>query len=221
MIKASIRREAAIRPSVRGAVLVALTVSSLFPGDLQAQDRTPVTPEALAAAALERTAHRVTYDGSYRSIAYPWGDVPDSLGVCTDVVIRSYRALGIDLQRLVHEDMVRHFDAYPDIWGATRPDRNIDHRRVPNLQVFFTRHGKRFPVTDQAGDYRAGDLVTWMLPGNLPHIGIVAGGRSIDGARNLIIHNVGAGPRVEDVLFAYPVTGHYRFLPDSTQGDPQ
>lgn len=165
----------------------------------------------LVAAALERTRHSVTYDGSYRQMTYPGGDVPDNVGVCTDVVIRSYRALGIDLQQLVHEDMSAHFSDYPANWGLSRPDSNIDHRRVPNLQVFFTREGASLPISEQANDYRPGDLVTWMLPGSLPHIGIVVNEYSSDGQRPLIVHNIGAGPVLEDVLFRYPVTGHYRY----------
>ena len=165
----------------------------------------------LVDAALERTNHRVRYDGSYRRISYPGGDVPDDIGVCTDVVIRAYRALGIDLQVAVHEDMSAHFATYPDSWGLERPDRNIDHRRVPNLQTFFSRQGAALPVSDDPGAYRPGDLVTWMLPGNLPHIGVVVDRRSTDGGRPLIVHNIGAGPRIADALFDYPITGHYRY----------
>ena len=167
--------------------------------------------EQLITAALERTTHTVRYDGSYQRIAYPGGDVPDQVGVCTDVVIRSYRALGIDLQQRVHEDMSSEFSVYPAHWGLTRPDPNIDHRRVPNLQVFFERHGDNLPITSAPDSYQPGDLVTWMLPGNLPHIGIVVKQRSEDGARPLIVHNIGAGPELEDVLFDFPITGHYRY----------
>jgi uncharacterized protein YijF (DUF1287 family) len=166
---------------------------------------------SLVDAALERTSHRVRYDGSYRQIEYPGGDVPVDIGVCTDVVIRSYRAVGIDLQRLIHEDMSAHFEAYPNNWGLSRPDRNIDHRRVPNLQVFFARHGSSLRVSDNPEDYSPGDLVTWMVAGNLPHIGIVVDRRSEDGSRPLIVHNIGAGPRLDDVLFGFPITGHYRY----------
>jgi uncharacterized protein len=162
-------------------------------------------------AAIERTTHRVTYDGRYRRIDYPGGDVPDDVGVCTDVIVRAYRVLGIDLQKEVHEDMSAAFSAYPKNWGLTRPDSNIDHRRVPNLRTFFTRKGEKLRVTDAADDYRPGDLVTWMLPRNLPHIGLVTDRRSADGERPLIVHNVGAGPKVEDFLFEYPITGHYRY----------
>jgi uncharacterized protein YijF (DUF1287 family) len=169
----------------------------------------------LARAALARTRHQVIYDGSYRTIAYPNGDVPANIGVCTDLVIRSYRAVGVDLQRAVHEDMRRHFSAYPSrrIWGLSRPDPNIDHRRVPNLQVFLARRGEVLPVSDNPNDYRPGDLVTWRLPGNLPHIGIVSGRCLAGGRRPLIVHNIGTGPQLEDVLFRYPITGHYRYLP--------
>jgi hypothetical protein len=167
----------------------------------------------LARAALERTRHRVSYNGAYFKIPYPNGDIPSHLGVCTDVVIRSYRALGIDLQKAVHEDMVRDFAAYPSkrIWGLSRPDRNIDHRRVPNLRVFFARNGEELPLSDRGEAYRDGDLVTWMLPGNLPHIGIVSSKFTTDGKRRLIVHNIGAGPKLEDVLFRFPITGHYRY----------
>ena len=177
----------------------------------------------LARAALERTRHSVTYDGSYFKIVYPDGDVPSHLGVCTDVVIRSYRALGIDLQKAVHEDMARHFAAYPSkrIWGLRRPDPNIDHRRVPNLQVFFARNGEELPISDSDDAYRAGDLVTWMLPGNLPHIGIVSPEFTPYGKRHLIVHNIGAGPKMEDVLFRYRITGHYRYRPNSATGPPE
>ena len=168
--------------------------------------------EQLVAAARERTLQRVVYDGAYVAIAYPMGDVPADRGVCTDVVIRSYRQLGIDLQQLVHEDMKARFSEYPDIWGLTRPDPNIDHRRVPNLQTFFAKHGEVLAVSQYATDYRPGDLVTWTLPGNLPHIGLVSDKFSQDNVRPLIIHNIGTGPKEEDALFDYRITGHYRFI---------
>lgn len=165
----------------------------------------------LSAAALEQTAHHVIYDPAYRVIAYPMGDVPADRGVCADVIIRAYRRLGIDLQRLVHEDMAAHFRAYPRLWGLVTPDPNIDHRRVPNLERFFTRHGRSLAATRNPADYRPGDLVTWRLGGRLPHIGIVTDQRSPDGARPLIVHNIGEGPKLEDVLFAFPLLGHYRY----------
>jgi len=165
----------------------------------------------LIAAAIEQTRHPVAYDGAYRRIAYPGGDVPPEIGVCTDVVIRAYRAVGIDLQQRVHEDMRAAFDTYPKTWGLPRPDPNIDHRRVPNLQAFLKRRGAALAVARDPGGYAPGDLVTWMLPGNLPHIGIVADRRTGDGARPLIAHNIGRGPEVEDMLLAFPITGHYRY----------
>lgn len=169
----------------------------------------------LVSAAIERTKHNVTYNGAYFSIPYPNGDIPSNVGVCTDVVIRSYRALGIDLQELVHEDMSSNFGSYPSkrIWGLTKTDKNIDHRRVPNLQVFFSRHGEVLPISSQAEDYLPGDIVTWVLPGNLPHIGIVTDKLSEVTKTPLVVHNIGAGPSLDDVLFSYRITGHYRFAP--------
>ena len=165
----------------------------------------------LIKAATERTKHIVRYDGSYRKISYPNGDVPDNVGVCTDVIIRSYRKLGIDLQKDIHEDMKENFDMYPKLWGLSKPDPNIDHRRVPNLQTLFKRKGILLPVTRNPNDYVAGDIVSWMLPGNLPHIGIVIDLRSGDGTKPLIVHNIGSGPVIEDILFDYQITGHYRY----------
>lgn len=162
------------------------------------------------AAAIVQTSSHVTYDGSYRRIPYPGGDVPASVGVCSDVVVRAYRAIGIDLQSKVHEDMRRAFRAYPRLWGMAAPDSNIDHRRVPNLQAYFRRQRAELPVGRDASDYAAGDLVTWVLPGNLPHIGIVTGQKAASGVP-MIVHNIGRGPEMEDVLFAYPITGHYRY----------
>lgn len=128
----------------------------------------------LVKAAQERTTHKVKYDGTYRAIAYPMGDVPLSQGVCTDLVVRVYRAQGVDLQQLAHADMHASFSKYPNIWGLYSTDANIDHRRVPNLQTFFKRNGKELKVSQDADDYAVGNLVTWMLPGKLPHIGIVS-----------------------------------------------
>jgi uncharacterized protein len=171
----------------------------------------------LSDAAVERTSHQVRYDGDYRKIAYPNGDVPDHVGVCTDVVIRAYRKLGIDLQLDVHEEMKSNFGKFPKNWGLTQPDSNIDHRRVPNLQTLFKRKGVVLPVTDSPKDYVSGDLVTWVIPGNLPHIGIVVDRRSRDGGRPLIVHNIGQGPQLEDMLFEYPITGHYRYYGNNKQ----
>ncbi len=166
--------------------------------------------ERLVAAAVAQTGTHVTYDGRYRRIPYPGGDVPADVGVCTDVVIRAYRQVGIDLQVKVHEDLKRAFRAYPQAWGLPGPDPNIDHRRVPNLQTYFRRAGAALPVSSDAADYRTGDLVTWMLPRNLPHIGVVSDRRSRAG-RPLMVHNIGRGPEIEDMLFAYRITGHYRY----------
>lgn len=165
------------------------------------------------AAALAQTQDDITYNGAYFKISYPMGDIPQQYGVCTDVVIRAYRKIGVDLQELVHKDMRENFSLYPAKrnWGQTKTDTNIDHRRVPNLQTFFTRHGKKLPLTQVTIDYQPGDLVTWMLANKLPHIGVVTDRLSADGLRRLIVHNIGAGPQLEDVLFAYPITGHYRY----------
>lgn len=168
------------------------------------------TPE-LVNTARTQTLSPVVYDGSYVRIAYPMGDVPAGRGVCTDVIIRAYRAIGIDLQVLVHEDMRGNFARYPPHWGLSRPDPNIDHRRVPNLQKFFERTGAAVATTAAAPQYLPGDLVTWRLPGNLPHIGIVSDRRDAATAVPLIIHNIGAGPVEDDILYSFPVTGHYRY----------
>jgi uncharacterized protein YijF (DUF1287 family) len=166
-------------------------------------------------AALERTNHNVRYDGRYLSIPYPNGDVPENIGVCTDVIVRTYRAIGTDLQQLVHEDMVANFEAYPSkrIWGLSRTDKNIDHRRVPNLQAFLSRHGEVLAVSNDASDYKAGNIVTWMLPGNLPHIGLITNKISALTGNPMMVHNIGAGPKLDDVLFSYSITGHYRYIP--------
>lgn len=171
--------------------------------------------ERLVNAAIERTTHRVTYDGSYRHIRFPFGDVPNNIGVCTDVVIRAYRKLGIDLQQRVNEDMQQRFSEYPSYkkWGLLKPDTNIDHRRVPNLRSFFSRNGVNLPITNNANDYRPGDIVTWSISPSLPHIGIVTNIISSDKKRPIIAHNIGKGPQLEDVLFKLKITGHYRYLP--------
>lgn len=165
----------------------------------------------LVAAAIARTEQPEDYDPRYVPIPYPNGDVADDHGVCTDLVVRSYRAIGIDLQVLVHEDMERSFAVYPPLWGLTQPDPNIDHRRVPNLETFFRRQGAERPISDDPSAYRAGDLVTWRLPGNLPHIGIVTDRRTPDGARPIMAHNIGNGPELEDMLFEFPIVGHFRY----------
>jgi uncharacterized protein len=166
----------------------------------------------LVVAARQQVGVTVIYDGSYRKLAYPGGDVPLERGVCTDVVVRALRsARSLDLQKLVHEDMSAHFAAYPARrrWGAREPDANIDHRRVPNLMTWFDRSGHTRPPTSAAGDYLPGDLVAWDLGGGVLHIGIVSDRKAVTGVP-LVIHNIGAGAREEDILFRYAIIGHYR-----------
>lgn len=168
------------------------------------------TATLLVNAARHQVGRTVVYDSSYRRLNYPGGDVPISRGVCTDVVIRAFRqALEMDLQRLVHEDMSRHFSKYPAIWGLQAPDSNIDHRRVPNLRIFFKRQGWSLPVSDRASDYLPGDIVTCIVPPNRPHIMIVSDKRTLTGLPH-VIHNIGAGAREENRLFEFQLTGHYR-----------
>lgn len=164
----------------------------------------------LSDAALQLTENEVEYDPTYYKIPYPNGDVPAGKGVCTDVIIRAYRKLGIDLQKEVHEDMAANFSKYPKIWGLKATDTNIDHRRVPNLQAFFTRKGETIPVTTKASDYKVGDIVTWMLPGGHPHIGVVVDKKGAEG-RYKMVHNIGYGQKLDDCLFEYKITGHYRY----------
>ncbi len=162
-------------------------------------------------AALELTKQKVTYDPSYFSIKYPNGDVPSDKGVCTDVIIRAYRKAGIDLQKEVHVDMKSNFNKYPKIWGLKSTDKNIDHRRVPNLMTYFKRQEAAKLITNNAKDYLPGDVVAWNLGGAITHIGIVVDKKSRDGKRHLIVHNIGAGQVVEDCLFKFKIIGHYRF----------
>ena len=167
----------------------------------------------LSDAAVHLTRDRVQYDPSYFVIAYPNGDVPANKGVCTDVIIRAYRKMGIDLQKDVHEDMVRNFTIYPKDWGLKKPDKNIDHRRVPNLRTFFARKGTSLKPTSNPDDYKPGDIVTWDLGKGTAHIGIVIKETTNDHKRHLIVHNIGNGQEISDCLFSYPITGHYRFNP--------
>lgn len=164
----------------------------------------------LAHAALDRTRHVVRYVPDYVRLPYPGGDVPADTGVCTDEVIRSHRALGLDLQKLVHEDMKKNFSLYPKNWGLKKPDPNIDHRRVPNLMTFFKRKGASLPVTQNPEDYRPGDLITCTVPPHLPHIALVVPAPD-GGTRPWIVHNIGRGPKMEDLLFGFPLTGHFRW----------
>lgn len=196
------------------ALLAGCAVGLAGPALAAGSAETAASAHALKLVRAARAQIGVTthYDGAYRRIRYPMGDVPAQAGVCTDVVVRAWRAQGVDLQQLVHEDMRRAWPAYPKLWGLKRPDTNIDHRRVPNLAVFFRRRGQSLPASRQPGDYRPGDMVTWMLPGNLPHIGIISDRKSASGTP-LVIHNVGAGTQEEDALLRWPVTGHYRYRP--------
>jgi uncharacterized protein YijF (DUF1287 family) len=179
--------------------------------DATRADGPPSDLQRIIQAAHGQVGVTLSYDPSYVSIPFPGGDVPVDRGVCTDVIVRAYRSIGVDLQLLVNQDMRKAFPAYPRKWGLSRPDPNIDHRRVDNLAVFFARNGQSLPVTREAADYRPGDLVTWRLADGRPHIGLVSD-RSADG-RPLMVHNIGAGAQVEDILFAFAITGHYRYLP--------
>lgn len=201
-------------------------------GQTQPQTQTQTPAQAaddnfgasLAVAALMSAGADIRYNGAYVILDYPWGDVPPGQGVCSDVVIRAYRALDIDLQRRVHEDMKAAFDLYPSgrIWGLSRPDPNIDHRRVLNLEVFFERHGQELRPGADAANYQPGDLVTWMVPkfggGTTPHIGIVTGARAADGTP-LVVHHLSGRPRHENVLFAWPVKRHYRYQVAAAERD--
>lgn len=170
--------------------------------------------DKLVAAAIDRTNHSVKYVSTYVHIDYPGGDVPADTGVCSDEIIRAYRAVGVDLQKEVHEDIVNNWLDYPSKakWHQAHPDSNIDHRRVPNLMVFFSRKGESLPVSLRARDYSPGDIVTWDLGGNVPHIGMVVNVKSAESGRFMIVHNIGQGPKMEDVLFSWKITGHYRYF---------
>jgi len=187
-------------------VILFNTVFLLFTTLLPAQNS---FAERLSEAALELTKQSVSYDPAYFSIDYPNGDVPAGKGVCTDVIIRAYRQTGIDLQKEVHEDMLTNFEEYPNIWGLSKPDKNIDHRRVPNLMTFFSRHGTAKSITKNAKDYSPGDIVCWDLGGGITHIGIVVNKKSNDGKRHLIVHNIGGGQVLADCLFDFEMIGHY------------
>jgi uncharacterized protein YijF (DUF1287 family) len=163
--------------------------------------------------AIEQTKLTLNYTQDYIAIKYPNGDVPIETGACTDVIIRGFRSAGVDLQKEVHEDMNANFSVYPKKWGLTKPDTNIDHRRVPNLQTFFTRKGRSLPVSAKAADYKPGDVVTWDLDGKgMTHIGIVSNSLNKRTGRRSIIHNIGSGTKVEDRLFDWKITGHFRYF---------
>tara|TARA_B100001027_G_C16260309_1_gene329062 strand:+ start:1795 stop:2394 length:600 start_codon:yes stop_codon:yes gene_type:complete len=168
--------------------------------------------ENISNAAIELTKDEVIYDGSYYSIPYPNGDVPDGIGVCTDVIIRTYRSLGFDLQKEIHEDMNNNFDLYPKIWGLKKPDKNIDHRRVPNQMTYFKRQGSSLTISNDSKNYLPGDIVAWDLGGGTTHIGIVVNKKSQFSDSYMIVHNIGAGQNIDDCLFDFKIIGHYRFL---------
>jgi len=207
------------------AALAFFVFAAALAGLVSAQQATaPLTPSSearrreftqrLVAAAIERTHHVVRYDPAYVRIPYPGGDVPADTGVCTDEIIRSYRSVGVDLQKEVHEDIVRNFDLYSRRWRwlSSGPDSNIDHRRVPNLKVFLARKGESLLVSNRIEDYAPGDIVTWDLGGNVPHVGLVVDQKAAQSGRYMIVHNIGQGPRMEDVLFNWKITGHYRYF---------
>jgi uncharacterized protein YijF (DUF1287 family) len=175
--------------------------------------------DKLVAAAIERTNHSGKYVSAYVHLSYPGGDVPADTGVCSDEIIRAYRGVGVDLQKEVHEDIAKNWEAYPSKakWRQTHPDTSIDHRRVPNLMVFFSRKGETLPITMHGADYSPGDLVTWDLGGDVPHIGIVGNVKSKESGRPLIVHNISRGPKMEDVLFDWKITGHYRYFGPASQ----
>lgn len=174
-------------------------------------EKTTILPYAaqLSEAAMSLTKDKVEYDGAYFTIPYPKGDVPADKGVCTDVIIRTYRKLGVDLQQKVHEDMQANFAIYPQKWGLKKTDTNIDHRRVPNLMTFFARKGEIKPLTENPSDYLPGEIVTWDLGGGLTHIGMIVNILSQDKKCFLIVHNIGNGQELSDCLFSYTITGHY------------
>ena len=169
--------------------------------------------EKLSDAAISIIDTNIQYDPSYFAIKYPNGDVPKNKGVCTDVVIRTYRNLSIDLQKEVHEDLKANYSKYLNLkkWGLKKPDTNIDHRRVPNLEIFFSRKGKTLPITQNANDYKTGEIVTWLINDKLPHIGIITNKKSLDGKRLMIVHNIGNGQVLQDCLFSYKIVGHYKY----------
>jgi uncharacterized protein YijF (DUF1287 family) len=189
------------------SIIISLLLT-LFVGVLVGQE---IFFEQLADSTLALTRQKVIYDPSYFRIAYPNGDVPANKGVCTDVVIRAYRKMGIDLQKEVHEDMQKNFDKYPKIWGMKRTDTNIDHRRVPNLMTFFIRFGTVLDKSTHPQNYCPGDIVCWDLGGGVRHIGIVVNRKSAEEQRFMIVHNIGGGQVTEDCLFRFTIIGHYRY----------
>jgi uncharacterized protein YijF (DUF1287 family) len=188
---------------------VLLLVAALLPAD-----PAPLPlPDRIVAAARSQVGVTEIYDPTYVRLTYPGGDVPVKRGVCTDVVIRALRSVGLDLQRAVHEDMLTHWNAYPHLWDLKQPDANIDHRRVPNLMTYFKRHHTSLPPSQDPAAFAPGDIVAWRLSGAILHIGVVSDYRSLDGKRPLVVHNIGAGAQEEDMLLQFEVIGHYRLKP--------
>ncbi len=196
----------------KATLAVALTILLVGAVPARAQDEAVAAVEQVVAAAHEQLDQTLYYDPSYQRLAYPGGDVPLDRGVCTDVIIRAFRKADVDLQVLVHDDMKAAFSAYPQHWGLSRPDPNIDHRRVPNLMRFFERKNKALPLSRDPAGYLPGDVVAWRLPGGRLHIGIVSNTHTTDARRYLLVHNIGAGAKLEDILFAYEIIGHYRYF---------
>lgn len=195
---------------------IARAVKPLKPPEQQTETRalpanSPANLKVVIDAAIDQVGKTTGYDPSYQKIDYPNGDVPIETGVCSDVIVRAFRKAGIDLQKDVHEDMKEHFSAYPTRWGLNGPDANIDHRRVPNLQTYFSRKGKSLATTSGSENFLPGDIVTWDL-GGADHVGIVVNVWYKPSQRYLIVHNIGAGARMEDALFAWKITGHYRYF---------
>jgi len=192
--------------------LLIITIFHFFSIPLWAQNANNHKVNMIIASALEQTKQTFYYDPSYRRIHYPGGDVPLDRGVCTDVLIRAFRKTGVDLQVLIHEDMTKSFDAYPKKWGLNRPDTNIDHRRVLNLITFFERKGKAAPLSRESRNFLSGDIVAWRLPNGSPHIGIISNIQVMGKDRYLVVHNIGFGTKLEDILFEYKMIGHYRYF---------
>ena len=199
---------------MRSSATIAVVVGLLCLGTAETQAAPKPSPQItqVVAGAVEQTGYTRLYDPAYVQLAYPGGDPPPDRGVCSDVVVRAFRRAGLDLQKEIHEDMARHFAAYPKLWHLRAPDPNIDHRRVPNLMTYFTRMGKSLPITKKVEDYAPGDIVTWDLGNGLLHLGVVTDTRAADTGDYEIVHNIGAGARLEDVLFSWTIIGHYRYF---------
>ena len=217
-----------LRNGTRLLILMCVVAASGCQGQTQVVHHVPAVPRTptvkplpdnaspqlkqMLDGAIAQAGVTTGYDPSYVALDYPGGDVPEKTGVCSDVVVRAFRKAGIDLQKEIHEDMKASRSDYSTRWGAIGPDRNIDHRRVLNLMTYFKRQGKSLPISNSATDYQPGDVVAWELTNGIDHIGIVTNQLSESEDRYLIVHNIGAGTRIEDVLFAWTITGHYRFF---------